>query len=223
MTAKRSGKDWRDYVKADVGVRHRGADAIVSARMTSVGLQAKTAGALKLTPTMVEAKAIIVDSAGKAKVERSAVTALFDNSACAVMRLWRNDDISDDGAFWAVKFAWAGDRVMGAVRVKTSQFDDTPRAPAMDGLEPSERDATAREIWDRSQTALGRRLFRMLDLVMRHDASSVEAARAAYPNVRDRKKLSGMGDAALITCCERLEETFVRSPKSSNYAGMTQQ
>ena len=220
MSGRRVKADWRDYLKSDTVVRHRGADEIVTARMTGVGLQPKTVGALKMRATIVEPKAIVVGKDGKTRVERSNEMALFNQSACAVMRLWRDGHISDDGAVWAVKVAWAGDRVYGAVRVKTARMDQEVIGPSVDGLEPSERDTLAREVWDRASAALGRRLFSILDRVMRHDASAVEAARAVFVGVSDRKKLSGMGDASLIEACERLVATFVRGPKSSESGGL---
>lgn len=189
----------------EAAARASGADAIIKARMTGAGIQAKTAAGL--TPATIEHVAITIGRDDCPRVERSEVRALFNRKACAVMRLWQDHQITDDGAFWAVRFAWAGDRVMGPARVRTGRYDDGAIAAASNCGAPQEKDAAARHIWDVSRIALGNRLFRILDLVMRHDMGAADAAREVMRQAH-RAKATGMGDMALIEACDRLVETF---------------
>jgi hypothetical protein len=181
------------------------AKAIGEARMSAAGVQPRTVAASGAVPHVVEHVAIVVDRGGGVEVHRSAVTALFDRSACAVARLHADGLIGWPGFRAALAFAWAGDRVLGGARVRTSGVEPAIAGAILpDGLAEAERDALARQRWLLARARLSAAQFRIVDRVMRHDESAAAAARAAYPRYRDRKKLCGMGDQALIEATQSL-------------------
>lgn len=178
--------------------------AIAQARMTGAGIQPQTVATAGLKVRAVEHVAVFVDvKRGEVKVDRSEVTALFDPSACAVMRLAGDGLIDDAQVRAALRFAWAGDRVNGPARVRTVDLDRVSGV-ACDGMKAQEIDAQARDDWNVARVLLMAAEFRVLDGVMRHDESSARAAVFAYPRFKDRKKLQGMGDQAIISGTERL-------------------
>ena len=191
----------------------RGADAIVSARMLEAGLQPRTAARGALEPHVVEYLAIETGADGATKVHRSQVTALFNGAQSPALRLLKLGLIETSGAAAAVAFAAAGDRVMGAVRVKTMRFDKVWAFGASISMADGERDALARQRWAIAGQVLTRSEFRIIDGVMRHDETAEAAARAAYPRLRGRDKVSGMGDQAMISACEALAIAYGLEPR----------
>lgn len=178
-------------------------DTIVSARMVAAELQPHTIAGRAHVATVVEHVAIEVDRNGATHLERSAVTALFNRDICAVMRLAHDGLIDATGVKAALRFAWAGDRVMGQARIRTVDLDRMPGGD-WSGMQAAERDAQARIDWDVATLRLMARERRILDGVMRRDESAHAAAQAAYPQIRSRDKLQGMGDQALISATEKL-------------------
>lgn len=185
---------------------------IVSARMLGAGLQAHTVARKGAEPRVIDAIALEVGADGDERIERSDVTVLFDRSANAVFRLADDGKIDEAGARAALRFAWAGDRVMGAVRVRTSAFERVARS-ASDGLIAAEADAQARADWDVARVALMRAEFRIMDGVMRRDEGAAEAAASAFPSISHRQTLTGMAYAALINACERLAGLYGYAPQ----------
>lgn len=185
------------------------ADKIVDARMVGAGVQPRTIAGRDVEVIATDFKAIVTgkDGAERTEQEASKVLALFDRSACAVMRLAHDGLIAPIGALAALAFAGAGDRVMGGVRVRTVDLDRV-RGAAGDGVTEAEKDKIARWRWDVARLRLSRVQFRILDGVMRHDETSTAAARSAYPTYSCRKKLSGMGDQALIDACGLLSVEY---------------
>lgn len=179
------------------------AAAIVSARMTGAGVQPQTVAAGKLKVKAVEHVAIVVDTRLGVKVERSEVTALFNSSSCALMRLADEELVDAAQVKAALRFAWAGNRVLGEVRVRTVDLDRIVGLGA-GGANAAEIDAEAKDDWTIARIRLMAAEFRILDGVMRHDEPSGRAAAFAYPNFRDRKKLGGMGDQAIISATDKL-------------------
>lgn len=150
---------------------------------------------------------------GEVKVEKSSVKALFDRNACAVMRLAADELIDEDGVKAALRFAWAGDRCFGPVRVRTIDLDRAVGGGHDDGLTGAEIDVLARADWNVARVRLMRAEFTILERVMRYDQTAPQAAKVAYPRYSDRKKLSGMGDQALISACETLSVEYGYKPR----------
>ena len=192
------------------------ASAIVSARMTESGASPFAVARTGAVPHVVESEAIEIDSGGAVKVERSDTRVLMARSACAVFRLAAAGDIDEPGVKAALAFARAGDCVLGAFRVRTMDVDRVRVAHAFGfSGDAGDRAMLARERWDIALAALTRQEFRVLDGVMRHDQSAPDAARAAWPRLKDRKTLQGRGDATLVSACETLavEYGFETKPK----------
>lgn len=191
---------------ADADVR-TGASAIVRARMTGAGIQPKTAGALALEPVAVSHESIEVGADGETRIECSTTTALFDRRACAVMRLAEAGEIAASGVVAMLRFAAAGDRVVGQARVRTVDWDRHP-GHGWDGLEPAEADAVAAERWRLARECLTRTEFRVANGVMRYDLSAPRAYAAAYGGHKNRKVMAARADQALIAAAERLAVAF---------------
>lgn len=183
------------------------ADEVVAARALGAELQLQTVAAGDLKARAVEHKAIEVGRDGATRVERSTVTALFNRNSNAVVRLWADGFVDDPGMRAALSFASALDRVFGAFRVRTINWDRVSGLGA-DGLNAMERDAQARGMTDDAKAALGDRLFMMMNLVMRYDYGSAEAAAEIYKKRMSAKKLTGMGDSLLIEGADRLAVCF---------------
>lgn len=180
------------------------AETIVSARMVASEIQPRTVATAGLVAKTVEHVAVFVDvKRGEVVVDRSEVMALFDPSACAVMRLAAQALIDEACVKAALRFAWAGDRVFGPARVRTVDLNRVHGLTG-DGLKAAELDCQARDEWATARGLLLRAEFRILDGVMRQDESAARAAAAAYPQFACRKKLTGLGDQALISATERL-------------------
>jgi hypothetical protein len=184
------------------------AEKIISARMIGAELQLKTVARPEIEVVIAEHVAIRGDAKGGDGVAKFEVRRLFNRAACAVLRLYHDGEISWSAVKAALAFAHAGDRVLGPVRVRTVEFERLRGALAPDTLSEIEKDTQARKRWMLAQLALCLEERRMLDGVMRFDESAVEAARAAFPRVRDRKKLSGMGDWALVRGARELAYAY---------------
>lgn len=180
------------------------AEKIVRARMVGTGLQLKTVAMGEVGVIVSGHTALKGDGKGGAGVESFEVRQLFNRAACAVFRLFHEGDIAVPGVKAALAFAHAGDRVLGADRVRTTEFERIRGAIGESGLADIERDAQARQRWLLARLTLCREEWRVMDGVMRHDESAVAAASAAWPKTKDRKKLGGMGDWALIRACREL-------------------
>lgn len=179
-----------------------------AARMAPDAIQAQTIARSALTPVAVESLVVIKDVVkGEVKVDRHQVTALFNPSSNAVMRLWRKGQITEEGVRACGRFAWAGDRVFRGATPASRVWDGVLGAatPYSAALTPPEIDAAARDDWERARKALLRSEWIMMDRVMRFDMGSAEAARVAFKGAgKHVDKLVGMGDAALISAAQRL-------------------
>lgn len=209
--------------RAAMSVNHRapgpseavkaGAEAIVSARMTGTALQPRTVAARGAEPHIVEHVAIVVDAGGGLKVERSEVTALFAPTQNPVKRLMEARLVTSAGAYAAVCFAAAGERVArlaGSPCVRTMQYA-LPSGIGQGHLTEQEADLLASERWKKAappKGALSPGVFAVMDGVMRRGESAVAAAGRYWPMLRDRKRLGGMGDGALIEGCSVLAEVY---------------
>ena len=195
---------------------------LLDARMVGAEVQSQTIAERDVIVVDTDHKAIVVGKDGEEKVadKASSVLALFDRSSCAVLRLARDGLIEEPGLKAALAFAAAGDRVMGGVRVRTVRFD-TVKGGGEDGASDAERNKLARWRWDLARISLSRAQFLILDRVMRHDETSVKAAGSAYPNYSCRKKLSGMGDQALIDACEALAVDYGFESKKTDHRSLS--
>lgn len=176
--------------------------AVHDARAHGAELQPQTVAAGGLEAKVTDYVAIEVGKDGATKIHRSQVTALFNKRSCACVRLWADGQIGDDGMRAALRFAAALDRVYGAFRVRTVDWDRVTGI-GLDGLSSPERDAQARRDHDDARDDLGVRLFTILNAVMRFDMTAADAAAKIYGDMRT-EKLIGMGDAALIEATGRL-------------------
>lgn len=181
---------------------HAAASKIVSARMVSAELQPQTIAYRDIDVVATDVAAMKVGKDGEERTEASKTLALFDRSACAVFRLAHDGLVEFTGVQAALAFAAAGDRVMGGDRVRTVDFDRVPGGG--DGGTEAEKSKIARHRWDVAVLRLMRAQFRILDGVMRHDESVEAAGRAAYPKIRNKMKIIGMADQALIDACAAL-------------------
>lgn len=178
---------------------------IVNARMTDAGASPFAVARGEARPEVIECVAIEVDRHGERHVERSEVTVLASPNACAVFRLAAKGAIDETGVKAALAFARAGDMVLGAFRVRTVDYE---RVRGGQSLIEAQSVAVAVERWRAAIEELTRAEFTVLDGVMRRDLSAEVAAREAFPAERGDKKLRGMGDASLISACDRLAREY---------------
>lgn len=180
---------------------------IETARMTATGVQPQTFAGRDVEVHVTEHVAIKGDGRGGTDVQRFEVRALFDRQANPVLRLANHGLITGMGALAAFTFAAAGDRVLGAVRVRTVKFEKE-RVLGGQATPDVEKDERARQRWNQAAEALSPQEFDILNRVMRYDESTETAARAAYPCVRAKMKAIGMGDQALIEGCAKLADAY---------------
>lgn len=197
---------------------------LVDARMIGAGVQARTLSDRDVVVVNTDHHAIVVGRDGAEKVadEGSATRALFDRSSCAVFRLHADGMIDHPGVMASLAFAAAGDVILGGQRVRTVDFEKV-RGTDGEQLNEAERVKIARWRWDIARIRLLAAQFRILNGVMRHDETATAAARAAYPRYSCRKKLSGMGDQALIDACGSLAQEYgfeVKKPSHRSLAGL---
>jgi len=197
---------------------------VIEARVTGPAapqLQTVAAGGLKARTMRVDAVEVGAD--GAERTEFIAVKTLFNPNCNAVVRLWDAGLIDDLGLKLAFVFAATLDKILGAHRVRTVSFERalTVFAGAGENAHGPARESAieARARFDAAEAALGRRSFMMMNLVMRYDMASKDAAAEVFRRAGHEKKLRGMGDALLIEAVERLAVAWGYKSTETGFGG----
>lgn len=207
--------DKQDAGKEDMEIYNKKLRAatgqIVDARMNMDMIQPHTVARTGARAKAIGHYAFEVGADGDTKVEFSKVIALFNAKSCAVFRLAKDGLINEHGVKAALWFAAAGDRVYGAFSIPTANLEGEG---VLGGVNDNEevshaRDMLARDRYDLARECLTKGEMTILNGVMRFDLDSGGAAASVYPRfVGDKKRLRHMGDAALISACERLARAY---------------